>query len=1230
MRDLPSPWRALARLGVVLFALLVVMAPSPAHAAGADPVTIPDARLKEALNAVIAATTGTTRTATQDITVEEALLVTAVPTARVRGPITDLTGLEAFTNLTELQSSRAGNTYRSLEPLRGLTKLTRLRLPEGQLADLSPLAGLTDLTTLTLDANQIVDIAPLAGLTKLTALSLSNNQIRSLNGIPAAPGMLDLTLIGNSIKDLAPLVGKFDPATLRTIDVRRNKVTDASVLVPLGENGARLGAAANLGQGLLLALNRIKDFSAFSSWIKPPIGEQVFGQSIYVGPYRAGGVSLTLEDAVSTVVPAVDPAAGAYDPAAARLTITDPAAASVDVTPNWTVLFSNPPVDPGDEYGPQIEEFNYFTNQANPVGTPQIGEQLRVSDKGTAFPVAGCTRFAYRWLRDGDEFDGVPYWNTDVAERRVPGLLMGGPGAWADTLFETGNGEHTISATDVGHRLSVRVTCLDTGAASTSAPTPVVTAETPEKPVIQELATATRISSRLDPGGTTSLEFQTHRTGVVGDSGNPSIPLYVGQVDAAGALVDPTQITMQLTSVRNLRPEPHLISADDVKIVGAGADRTVVITPTQGPAYAELTFTVTGTTGVTTSFHVIYKSSVATTPTSRVLLGSSDASTAIAVGDGHLLVADDEKRNLRLYDGESSGREIAEFELPYDGTGGKQEMDTEASVRKGNTIWWFGSHGKDKDGKVQTGRHTIEQTTLTGTGADAELVKTGVNYHGLITDLQEWDQAHGDRFGFRAATLEGAGSPQVDDVDGLNIEGAELSPDGSELYLGFRSPISPAVPGGKALLMTIENLEELTSGAAARARFGEPILLGLGGHSIREIRKNAAGEYLILSAQAGGASPAQTQHLWAWNGDPETQPRRLTTPLPADVEPNHTRNSGGWEGIGEMPERLAPGAKVRLIMDQGYVQLYGDGVENKDDGNDWSNKARTDLVTLAGAAGTIAQLSGSVAFPEQAANTIGSAKKVTVTNTGSNPLHIGQAYTEDEDEASATDFLIAVNTCSGKTLALDQSCTIQVRFAPSRQTAASSARLVVESDVPGERSSVALTGTSAGLPEGPTGPTGPTGGDGAKGDKGDSGSKGDTGAGGTPGAPGPAGPEGPQGPSGPVTVASNRGTAQPTITVDSKGRLVVSVRNADAKALRVRVRARATINGKPVTIATRTITVKAGRSLKVALTVDKAARRRLGRGTHELEVTATPLSGSNRKAGQLKGKVLIRAAGGRH
>ena len=336
-----------------------------------------------------------------------------------------------------------------------------------------------------------------------------------------------------------------------------------------------------------------------------------------------------------------------------------------------------------------------------------------------------------------------------------------------------------------------------------------------------------------------------------------------------------------------------------------------------------------------------------------------------------------------------------------------------------------------------------------------------MRYGNLRGDLVDWDNNHGARFGFQAGAAKDM-SP--DAINGFNIEGAEFSPDGSALYLGFRSPLAPAQLGGKALIVPLTNLEALTSGAATRATFGEPILLDLGGDRIREIRKNARDEYLILGATDSGSKLAPTQHLWAWTGDPDIAPRLLTTVVPDVIETRYTDTQGAWEGIGEVPDRLVPGAQVRLIMDQGYVQLYPGRGENKDDTSDYSNKARTDVVTLAGPVGTLAQVSDPGAFPDQSVNTIGSARTVTVTNTGSNLLHVGDVSTAADDE-SATDYLLAGDRCSAKTLAPDETCTIQVRFAPSRPGAVSNAELVVESDVPGSSTTVPLTGKATAPPK---------------------------------------------------------------------------------------------------------------------------------------------------------------------
>src|SRR5262249_20772795 len=83
----------------------------------------------------------------------------------------------------------------------------------------------------------------------------------------------------------------------------------------------------------------------------------------------------------------------------------------------------------------------------------------------------------------------------------------------------------------------------------------------------------------------------------------------------------------------------------------------------------------------TTPFTVSYLVSRATTPTSTVLQNSSDDSSAIDVGGGYFLNADDEKNNVGLYNGNASGRELAEF-----GRGNSTEHDLEASARKGDQV----------------------------------------------------------------------------------------------------------------------------------------------------------------------------------------------------------------------------------------------------------------------------------------------------------------------------------------------------------------------------------------------------------------------------------------------------------------------------------------------------------------------------------------------------------------
>ena len=176
---------------------------------------IPDANLRAAVEAALNKASGA------PISAADMEALTRL-TARDAG-VSDLTGLEFATNLTELKLDY--NDISDVSSLAGLTNLTELYLRFNTIADVSSLGGLTNLTDLALDANEITDVSSLGGLTNLTWMSLDANKITDVSGLG------DLT-------------------NLRRMNLAQNAITDAS----------GVGSLANL-TGLGLAFNAIMDVS---------------------------------------------------------------------------------------------------------------------------------------------------------------------------------------------------------------------------------------------------------------------------------------------------------------------------------------------------------------------------------------------------------------------------------------------------------------------------------------------------------------------------------------------------------------------------------------------------------------------------------------------------------------------------------------------------------------------------------------------------------------------------------------------------------------------------------------------------------------------------------------------------------------------------------------------------------------------------------------------------------
>lgn len=113
------------------------------------------------------------QTSNQPVYRSEVLKLTSLD-AKGRG-IRDLTGLEAFTNLTDLE---LGNNYligAKLAPLQKLTNLKSLSLEFNKLEQITSLKGLASLTYVNVSYNGIKDLSPLRGLTRLNTLYLVGN-----------------------------------------------------------------------------------------------------------------------------------------------------------------------------------------------------------------------------------------------------------------------------------------------------------------------------------------------------------------------------------------------------------------------------------------------------------------------------------------------------------------------------------------------------------------------------------------------------------------------------------------------------------------------------------------------------------------------------------------------------------------------------------------------------------------------------------------------------------------------------------------------------------------------------------------------------------------------------------------------------------------------------------------------------------------------------------------------
>ena len=312
------------------------------------------------------------------------------------------------------------------------------------------------------------------------------------------------------------------------------------------------------------------------------------------------------------------------------------------------------------------------------------------------------------------------------------------------------------------------------------------------------------------------------------------------------------------------------------------------------------------------------------------MTGACDASAAVKVGADSVLVADDEDQKIRNYSLSRGGGPVSltdvsgALALTDTRHGEPREVDIEAATRVGDRIYWIGSHSNSAKGKQRPNRRRLFATDLVQSGGRISLSVVGAPFTRLREQLVDWDNQSGGALKL-AEAIEG--DPKR--IDGFNIEGLSVTPDGKRGFIGFRAP----VVDGQAILVPLQNMFDLATGAASQAALGEVIRLDLGGRGVRDIACNRSGCLLI----AGPAGSEGDFKLFTWSGDPANTPKARAASL-AGLNP---------EGIVELPEGpLSPASKLLLVSDNGTTDWYGDGTRCKDLSDPAQKKFRLDRVVL--------------------------------------------------------------------------------------------------------------------------------------------------------------------------------------------------------------------------------------------------------------------------------------------
>lgn len=281
--------------------------------------------------------------------------------------------------------------------------------------------------------------------------------------------------------------------------------------------------------------------------------------------------------------------------------------------------------------------------------------------------------------------------------------------------------------------------------------------------------------------------------------------------------------------------------------------------------------------------------------------GACDASGSVVFETKYLVVANDEDNILRVYDSTSSGKPLAAIDINdyFTNNPKRREVDIEAATILNGAIYYITSHGRNKNGKERPERRNFFANQFAIEGGSFSAQQVGHSYSNLLEDMKQDER-------FKKYKLEEAETLAPKAEGSLNIEGLCTTSE-KQLLIGFRNPIRE----GKALVVTLENPEELVQEKNISAKFGDPIDLDLGGLGIRSIEYWESHELYIIAA--GAYTTSHEFKFYQWSGNRDEKPEEIEiVDLPPGFNP---------EAVVIYPNL---NNKFQVLSDDGSVQREGE------------------------------------------------------------------------------------------------------------------------------------------------------------------------------------------------------------------------------------------------------------------------------------------------------------------